>query len=158
MRKWIIGGTAGVVVVLIGLVGTLVLLRDTTRFDDRAYSGSSWSKTPDEVFTDFDISLPECAAERMRYWAGSLELYLKVTAPPDCVSQFIEANRLSSSEPLPSAPTGVIRDKRAAEFGWQLPADRVYTWHRREEDNVETQATSDNGATERSLFLHAWHQ
>ncbi|MGC4814807.1 hypothetical protein ACLQ29_30115 [Micromonospora sp. DT228] len=157
MRKWIVGCVSVVVVVLIGLVGTRVLLRDTTRFDDRAYSGSSFSKTPDEVFTDFDITLPACTDGRMRYWAGSLDLYLTITAPPDCVSRFIEENRLSTSEPLPAAPLTVTRDKRAAEFGWTLPADRVYRSHRREEDNVETKAWTDDAA-EQSLYLTAWHQ
>ncbi|MET7666707.1 hypothetical protein [Micromonospora luteifusca] len=158
MRRWIIGGATVVVVVLIGFVGMLVVLRDTTRFDDRAYPGSSWGKTPNEVFTDFDITLPECTNGRMRYWAGSLELYLKISAPPACVSQFVEENRLSTSEPLPAAPLTVTSDKRAAnEFDWELPAERVYTSHRREEDTVETQAWTDDAA-ERSLYLHAWRQ
>lgn len=157
MRKWIIGGTALAVVTLIVLVGAFVLLRGTTRFDDRAYPGSTWSRSSAEVFTDFDIALPECTGGRMRYWAASLELYLKITAPAACVTQFVGANRLSTSEPLPSVPLTLTEDRRAAEFGWNLPADRVYTWHRREEGNVETQAWTDDAA-EQTLFLHAWHQ
>jgi hypothetical protein len=157
VRKWIIGGTATMIVVLIALVGPLVLLRGTTRFDDRTYPGSSWRKSPEEVFSGFDITLPGCSDGRMRYWAGDLELYLKITASSDCVSQFVEANRLSASEPLDAVPVTVTTDKRATEFGWNLPADRAYTSHRREEDNVETRAWTDDAA-ERSLYLHAWHQ
>ncbi len=85
------------------------------------------------------------------------ELCLRITAPPGCVSQFIEANRLSTSEPLGTVPVTVTTEKRAAEFGWDLPADRVYTSHRREEHNIETKAWTDNAA-EQSRYLHAWHQ
>ena len=156
MRKWIMGGAVVLVVVLIGCASARFLLRDTTRFDKRAYPGSSWGETPDEVFTSFDITLPECTDGRMRYWAGNLELFMKITAPADCLSQFVEANRMSTSEPVPIVPTVVIR-KRVAEFGWELPADRLYTSHRREENNVETKAWT-NDADEPSLFLHAWKQ
>lgn len=159
VRRWVIGGA---IVIVVGLVGALVLqLRGTTRFDDRAYSGSSWGKTPDEVFADFDLALPECTEGRMRYWAGSLELYMKITAPSDCVDQFIEVNRLKSNENALPGPVALASADREAEFGWQSSADRKYTGYRREEtwkSNVETQATADDGATERSLYLHAWHQ
>ncbi|MCN0180109.1 hypothetical protein [Salinispora arenicola] len=160
VRRWVIGGAVVVVVVL---VGTLVFhLRGTTRFDERAYSGSSWDMTPEAVFTDFDLVFPECTDGRMRYWSGSLELYVRITAPSDCVDQFIEANRLKSGERAMRGPVILINSAgRAAEFGWQSSADRKYTRYRREEtwkSNVETQATADDGAAERSLFLHAWHQ
>ncbi|WP_050765012.1 hypothetical protein [Salinispora tropica] len=160
VRRWVIGGA---IVIVVGLVGALVLqLRGTTRFDDRAYSGSSWGKTPDEVFVDFDLVLPECTEGRMRYWAGSLQLYMKITAPSDCVDQFIEVNRLKSSETALSGPVDLINSaNRAAEFGWQSSADRKYTRHSRGENwknNVWTHAFVDDGTTERSLYLHAWHQ
>lgn len=161
MRKWIIGGTVAIVVML--LVGMLVLqLRGTTRFDDRAYPGSRWDETPEAVFTDFDLALPECTEGRMRYWAGSLQLYMKITAPSECVNQFIKANRLKSSEIALSGPVDLINSaNRAAEFGWQSSADRKYTRHSRGENwknNVWTHAFVDDGTTERSLYLHAWHQ
>lgn len=161
MRKRIIGGTVALVVGL--LVGTLVLqLRGTTRFDDRAYSGSSWSITPEEVFTDFDLTLPECTDGRMRYWAGSLELYVRITAPSECISQFIAINRLRSGEVTITGPV-ILADtaERDVEFGWQSSSSRNYTPFRREENwknNVETQAIADDGTAERSLYLHAWHQ
>ncbi|WP_028569531.1 hypothetical protein [Salinispora tropica] len=161
MRKRIIGGTVAMVVML--LVGTLVLqLRGTTRFDDRAYPGSSWDETPEAVFTDFDLALPECTEGRMRYWAGSLELYMKITASSDCVNQFIKENRLISSEFARAGPIHLIDSSvRAAEFGWQSSAQRKYTRHSRGENwknNVWARAFVDDGTTERSLYLHAWHQ
>ncbi|WP_018251580.1 hypothetical protein [Salinispora mooreana] len=161
MRKRIIGGTVAMVVIL--LVGTLVLqLRSTTRFDDRAYPGSSWDETPEAVFADFDLVFPECTDGRMRYWAGSLELFVRITAPSDCVDQFIEVNRLISSEFARPGPVNLVNSAdRAAEFGWQSSAHRKYTRHSRGENwknNVWTRAFVDDGTTERSLYLHAWHQ
>lgn len=160
VRRWVIGGA---IVIVVGLVGALVLqLRGTTRFDDRAYSGSSWGKTPDEVFVDFDLVLPECTEGRMRYWAGSLDLYMKITASSDCVDQFIQVNRLISSEFARPGPIYLIDSSvRAAEFGWQSSADRKYTRHSRGENwknNVWARAFVDDGTTERSLYLQAWHQ
>ncbi|MDI6105637.1 hypothetical protein QLQ12_44360 [Actinoplanes sp. NEAU-A12] len=159
MRKWIVGGASVAVVALIGLVATLVLFRGSTRFDDRAYPGSSWGETPDEVFTDFAITLPECTDGRMRYWTGKSELYLKIAAPPTCIGEFIEVNRLKGSPPGIQGPVALVNSaKRADEFGWQSSADHSYTRYRREEKNVETQAMADDAADERSLFLNAWHQ
>lgn len=159
MRRWVIGGAVVVVVVLVGTLA--FLLRGTTRFDERAYSGSRWDKTPDAVFADFDLTLPECTDGRMRYWAGIWGgLYMKITAPSDCVDQFIEVNRLISSEFARPGPVALVNSAdRAAEFGWQSSADRKYTGHSRMEDwqnSLWVDAKVDDGVAERSLFLHAW--
>jgi hypothetical protein len=141
-------------------VATLVLtLRATTRFDERAYPGSSWSTTPDAVFHDFDITLPACTDGRVRYWAGSLELYVKITAAPACITEFTETNRLTGAPPSVPGPVALTDSpKRQAEFGWQSSAQLTYLRYRREENNVETQAVADEAPADRSLFLHAWHQ
>ncbi|MEV4281862.1 hypothetical protein [Actinoplanes xinjiangensis] len=157
MRKWIISGAA-VAVVLLGIAGTFVLsVRDSTRFDDRAYAGSTLSQTPQEAFTRFGVTLPDCTEGHIRYWVGDRHLYVKITAPAGCVSRFVETNRLTASPVSGPAPAAITEDEQAREFGWTFPADRRYTLHRRGEGDVEVHAWTDDVA-EQSLYLDSWLQ
>ncbi|MFD1364345.1 hypothetical protein ACFQ5G_03190 [Actinoplanes sichuanensis] len=157
MRRWIIGGVV-TAVALSAIAGTFVLsVRDSTRFDDRAYPGSSLTWTPEETFTRFAVTLPECTDGRLRYWVGDGRLYLKISATAECVSRFVEANRLNASPVSGPAPTAITEDEQAAELGWTFPADRSYTLHLRGEGRVQVQAWTDDAA-EQSLYLYSWMQ
>jgi hypothetical protein len=158
LRRGIIG-VAVVVVVLatIGLLGAY-FLRDKTGFDDRAYPGSSLGWTPNEVFADYDLTFPTCTDGRMRYWVSEAEdLYLKITAPPDCVNQFIDANNLVSGKPFHFVPDDFANDSHAVKFGWRLPEGRVYTAHGRRVNRRDIHAVTDD-AVEQSIFLRGWHE
>ena len=121
--------------------------------------GTNWSGDPDELFAGYDLTFPTCTDGRMRYWVGHVqELYLKITAPPDCVREFIHANKFrSTGEPLDFVPGTFAEDSQALKLGWRLTADHVYSSHGRRANRRQIIAVSDD-APEQSLFLRGWHE
>ena len=156
VRRGIWGVALGIpLLVMAGLLGACSAAPPP---DDRAYPGSQGSGTADEIFADYDLTFPTCTDGRMRYWVGYLDdLYLKITAPPDCVSQFIDANKLGSSEPFDFVPVHIANNDRAVKLGWRLPAGHTYTSHNRRANRRQIISVS-NDAPEQSLFLRGWHE
>ncbi|BEL06500.1 hypothetical protein Q0Z83_046910 [Actinoplanes sichuanensis] len=126
--KWrLVTAVVAVVVVVTG--GTLLATRGASLFDQRAYPGSRLGSSLDELLTQFGLHLPGCPVEELRYWSGdNIEdtLYLRFTAEPSCVTEFLAANGLTPGEPLPGDRLALGQDDRVRQWGWPFTEAGLY--------------------------------
>lgn len=150
--------TALVAVAVLVAGGTLVATRGAWLLDQRAYPGSRFGSSLDELLTQFGLRLPGCPVEELRYWSGdNIEdtFYLTFTADPSCVTGFVTDNGLTPGEPLPGDRLALGKDSRVRGWGWPFTGTGAYaTFSGEPKPEVDVDVVVDPPG--RRVFVHAF--